>query len=42
MTADTAQPTTADSTISLQRIPTSIDPFGSAGTAIAATLTPFR
>jgi len=43
MTADTAQSTTVDdSTISLQRIPTSIDPFGAAGAAIASTLTPFR
>jgi len=43
MTADTAQSTTADdSTISLQRIPTSVDPFGAAGAAIASTLTPFR
>jgi hypothetical protein len=43
MTADTAQSTTADdSPISLQRIPTSVDPFGAAGAAIASTLTPFR
>lgn len=35
MTADTAQSTTPDSTVSLQRIPTSLDPFGGAALAIA-------
>ena len=30
MTADTAQLTTTDSPISLQRIPVSLDPFGGA------------
>lgn len=41
MTADTAE-SSIDSPISLQRIPTSIDPFGQAGASLSATLTPFR
>jgi hypothetical protein len=42
MTADTLRSATPDSPISLQRIPTSIDPFGQAGSLLASTLTPFR
>ena len=43
MTSDTTQAATInDSTVSLQRIPTSIDPFGQAGSQIAPVLTPFR
>ena len=35
MTADTAQSTTPDSPVSLQRIPTSLDPFGGAALTLA-------
>jgi hypothetical protein len=42
MTADTTQPTVLDSTITLQRIPTSVDPFGATGVALGSALTPFR
>src|SRR6266700_31060 len=42
MTAHTVQSSIADSPISLQRIPTSVDPFGQTGTSLGATLTPFR
>jgi hypothetical protein len=41
MTAETAEPS-IDSPISLQRIPTSIDPFGQTGVSLGSALTPFR
>lgn len=41
MTVDAAE-SAIDSPISLQRIPTSIDPFGQAGAVLGTTLTPFR